>query len=362
MKLKEYQGKELFKKYGIKVPEGYVISSADELREVNEFPDRNVEVVVKVQLLIGGRGKAGGIRIASKQNVKEIVNDLFGKQIQGLSVKELLIENKLDIEKELYVSITVNRSEKCLTLIFSEAGGIDIESVPEDKIVKINFYDINDVADEVNSRVKNEKITEIIGKLYKLMKNVDAELVEINPLVLSKGEYIAADSKVIIDDNALYRHSDFKDGEEMTKIEKKAKESSLQYVELDGDIAIIGNGAGLVMATLDVLDHFGGKPANFLDIGGGASVEKMEKALEIVLMKGVKGVFINIFGGITRCDEISQGLVNYIKKNHVEVPMVVRMIGTNENEGKKILNDNGVESLDSMEECAKKIIDKTKNL
>ncbi|MBW3021687.1 ADP-forming succinate--CoA ligase subunit beta, partial [Candidatus Woesearchaeota archaeon] len=215
----------------------------------------------------------------------------------------------------------------------------------------------------INKEIKNkEEIIEIIKNLNRLMKEFDCELVEINPLVLSNGEYIAADSKVVLDDNALYRHPEFKKEEELTDIEKKAAEHGLQYVELDGDIAIIGNGAGLVMSTLDVLKHFGGKPANFLDVGGGASVSVMEKSLEIVLMKKPKGVFINIFGGITRCDEIAQGLVNYIKNNNIEIPMVVRMIGTNEEGGERILNQNGIKSLDSMEECAKNIVEMTKDL
>lgn len=351
MKLKEYQGKELFKKYRISVPEGHVISSVDDLGQVKG------EVVVKVQLLVGGRGKSGGIKIANPENVKDVCSKLFDKEVKGLKVNELLIENKINIEKELYLSITINRSDKCLTLIFSEEGGVDIESVPKDKIVKVNFYDIQDVLDEVKHKIGNDKIVEIVKNLFRLMKDLDAELVEINPLALSEGEYIAADSKVILDDNALYRHTEFKKEDELTDIEKKAAENCLQYVELDGDIAIIGNGAGLVMSTLDVLDHFGGKPANFLDVGGGASIEKMEKSLEIVLMKNPKGVFINIFGGITRCDEIAQGLVNYVEKIHIAVPVVVRMIGTNEKEGKRILNQAGIKSLESMEECAKKIVE-----
>ncbi|MEA3430127.1 MAG: ATP-grasp domain-containing protein [Nanoarchaeota archaeon] len=352
MKLKEYQGKDLFRKYGIKVPEGYVISSIDELHDEKE-------AIVKVQLLVGGRGKAGGIKVASAANIKEICTELFNSKIKELPVKELLIEDKVDIEKELYLSITINRADKCLTLIFSEAGGVDIESVPKDQIVKINFFKIEDAVEDINKKINNEKIIEIIMNLHKLMTELDCELVEINPLFLSEGKYIAGDSKVILDDNALYKHPEFKKEEELTEIEKKATEYGLQYVELDGDIAIIGNGAGLVMSTLDVLKYFGGKPANFLDVGGGASVEKMERSLEIVLMKNPKGVFINIFGGITRCDEIAQGLVNYVNNNNVEVPVVVRMIGTNEKEGLQILKQAGIESLDSMEDCAKKIIEMT---
>lgn len=190
------------------------------------------------------------------------------------------------------------------------------------------------------------------------MIDYDAELVEINPLVLSDDKLTAADSKIIIDDNALFRHPEFLDKkqEELTEIEREANKYGLQYVELDGDIAVIGNGAGLVMATLDVINYFNGRAANFLDIGGGASVEMMEKALEIVLMKNPKGIFINIFGGITRCDDIANGIVNYVKKNKIKILMVIRMIGTNDKEGRAILNKNNIHALDSMEECAKTVV------
>ncbi|MBW3015409.1 ADP-forming succinate--CoA ligase subunit beta [Candidatus Woesearchaeota archaeon] len=348
MRLKEYQGKELFKKYGIKVPSGYVISS---INHVKEQPG-----IVKAQLPIGSRGKSGGIKTADSDNIKEICSQLFKTKIKGLKVKELLIEEKLDIEKELYLSITVNQTDKCLTLIFSEQGGINIESVPEDNIIKINFFKFDEIIEEIKSTINDKKIIEISKNIYNLMRDFDAELVEINPLVLSKGEYIAADSKVIIDDNALYRHPEFSNEKQQSDIERKASEYGLQYVELDGDIAIIGNGAGLVMATLDSIKHFGGSAANFLDLGGGASVERMEKALEIALMKKTKAIFINVFGGITRCDDIAQGLVNYIKKNNINIPIVVRIIGTNQEKAELILKENNIESFNSMDECSKRIV------
>jgi len=356
MKLKEYQGKEIFKKYGINVPNGYVITDVSQIQD----DKMSSEIILKAQLLAGGRGKAGGIKFANFKNVKELSKELFQNEINGLKVNEILVEDKVLIQHEYYLSITVNRSDKCLTLIFSKKGGVDIESVSSEDIVKINFYDLKneDVQKEMCEKITDKNIRNIADKMYKLMKEKDAELVEINPLVVTfNNEYIACDSKIIIDDNALFRQEEFLKEEELTDIEKEAKKYDLAYVELLGDIAIIGNGAGLVMSTLDVVNYFGGKPANFLDVGGGANVEKMEHALRIVLMKNVKGVLINIFGGITRCDEIASGLVNYISKNNVNIPIVVRMIGTNENLGKEILKKSGIDAYDSMEECAKKIVE-----
>ncbi len=350
MNLKEYQGKRILKEYGISVPKGVVSDNKD--------VEVDGDVVVKAQLLIGGRGKAGLIKTANKDNVKEIVSSLLGKDYKGLKINEVLIEEKLDIEKEMYASIIVNRADKCLTLVFSEQGGVDIEQLAKtspDKVKKKNFYDISEI------KGLRAEVFEIVKRLYKIMKEKDATLVEINPLVVSKGKLIAADSKIKIDDNALYRQKEFSKEQELSEIEQLASKDGLQYVELDGNIAVIGNGAGLVMATLDVLEHFKGKAANFLDVGGGASVEVMEKSLEIVLKKKeVKGIFINIFGGITRCDNIANGLVNYLKKKEIKIPLVVRMIGTNEQEAKKILQENNIPSLDSMEECAKKIVELVK--
>ncbi len=348
MKLLEHEGKSIFKKHGIAVPESVVTSSSKDFREL-----KAKEVVVKAQVLVGGRGKAGGIKTA-KDDVKGIINEVLSMEIKGEKVKEVLVEEKLDIEEELYLSVTVDRASKGLTLLYSSEGGVDIEEVAAkspDKVLKVQADSLDKIPLEVRTIAK---------KLYEISKELDAELVEINPLVRAGGRLVAADAKVIIDDNALFRHEEFRKKEKVqTKIEKMAADSGLQYVELEGDIAIIGNGAGLVMSTLDVLDHFGGKPANFLDVGGGASVEKMEDAMEITLTKKPKGIFINIFGGITRCDEIAKGLVNYAKEKGVKVPMVVRLIGTNEEEGKKILNDAGISSLDSMEGCAKKIVELT---
>ncbi len=342
MKLKEYEGKKIFGDYGIPIPGSILCIDCP----IELFAD---EMVLKAQVLSGGRGKAGGIVFTDKDNVNDKLDGMFGKKLNGEIVKEILVEEKLDIEKEMYLSITIDRTNKKYILVYSGYGGVDIEEVSKsepDEVKKISFYDISEVE-------LNEDVLDVAKKLFLIMKEKDAELVEINPLVRTgSGELVAADSKITIDDNALFRQEFEKKYSEKTELEKEAASYGLQYVELEGDIAIIGNGAGLVMSTLDVLDYYGGKAANFLDVGGGADVEKMEKSLEIVQLKNPKGILINIFGGITKCDDIARALVNKKPK----IPMVVRMIGTNEEEGKRILNKAGIYSLGSMEECAKEIV------
>lgn len=345
MKLKEYQGKEIFHKYGIKIPDSFLITSPEQIKKIKG------KKVLKAQVLYGGRGKAGLIQFATKKDIKKKAEEIFSK-----GVKEILVEEKIKSKKEYYISITIDRLEKKPLLIFSSKGGVDIEELAEKypKKIKKYYIDKNFSPKKVSKEIKIE--SGLVEKIYKIFKDYDAELIEINPLSLTKKGLLALDSKVIIDDNALYRQ-DFKKDESLTEIEKKAQEADLSYVELKGNIGIIGNGAGLVMSTLDVVNHYGGKVANFLDVGGGASKEKMEKAMELVLVKNPKGIFINIFGGITRCDEIAQGLVDYKNKHKIEIPMVIRMIGTNEEEAKKILEENKIHFINSMEEGAKKIVE-----
>ena len=223
--------------------------------------------------------------------------------------------------------------------------------------IKKFYLDENFSLEEISEEIKISKV--LIERLYKIFQDYDAELVEINPLALIKKRFLALDSKIIIDDNALYRQK-FKKDEGLTEIEKKAQESDLSYVELEGDIGIIGNGAGLVMSTLDMVNYYGGEVANFLDVGGGADKEKMEKAIELVLIKKPRGIFINIFGGITRCDEIAEGIVAYKKKHKINIPLVIRMIGNNEEEAKKILEKDKIHFINSMEEGAKKIVELVK--
>lgn len=363
MKLKEYEGKELFRKYKLAVPAGFVATTPEEVADcLHEL--KGEEVVLKAQVLVGGRGKAGGIKICPKEEAAEVAKTMLGTRIKGEPVLEILVEEKLRIEQEMYLSFTVSRAEKGLVLLFSLEGGMDIEELAKrspEKIARISMteFDAKAVHADLKWLYCGKELFGLVKALHAMMIQEDAQLVEINPLVLSDGRMVAADSKVIIDDNSLYRHREYASHKELelTGLEAEARKSGLQYVELDGDIAIIGNGAGLVMATLDVIAHFGGRPANFLDVGGGASVEMMEKALDIALSKPVKGLFINVFGGITRCDDIAKGLANYKREKNITVPMVVRLIGTNEGNGRTILKKNGISALDSMEAGAKRIVE-----
>jgi succinyl-CoA synthetase beta subunit len=363
MKLKEYQGKELFKNKGISIPENFLVRDSKDFNQDNLSHIKTDEVIVKAQVLSGKRKKSGLIVCVLKKDTKETAKFIFNK-----GVDEILIEEELDIQKEVYLSITIDRFSKSYCLLFSEEGGIDIEELSEkqpEKVIKIPFYEIDEellskLNEKINNQFVREQVNDIIKKLFSLMKEIDGELVEINPLILTKdNKLIAADAKVIIDDNSLFRHEEYisMKQQNLTDTEKKASEHGLNYVDLDGDIGIIGNGAGLVMSTLDVINHFGGSAANFLDVGGGASVEKMEKSLELILSKNIKGIFINIFGGITRCDEIAQGIVNHVKNNQIKVPIVIRMIGTNEDKAKEILEQNNISFIDSMEEGVKKIVE-----
>ncbi|MHA2031896.1 MAG: ADP-forming succinate--CoA ligase subunit beta [Candidatus Kariarchaeaceae archaeon] len=358
MKLKEYEGKAIFKKYDIPIPNGIVISDLERLEEkLEKLP---IKLVIKSQILVAGRKKAGGIKFVDKRNVKEVALSLLGNKIKGMKVEELLIEEKLDIEKEFYLSLIVDRSDKDVYLLISQEGGVDIEDLSQshpEKILKLSPINERHIEETLSKFQNGDKLALIAKILYNIMRDYDAELVEINPLVKSKGKLIAADSKIIIDDNSLFRHPEFKMKRELTKIEAEAAEYGLNYVELEGDIGVIGNGAGLVMATLDVLDYYGGKAANFLDVGGGASMERMEKALDITMTKNPKKIIINIFGGITKCDEIAEGIITFRKKKGITIPMVVRMIGTNEMEAKKILEENGIFCMDSMEAAIKKVIE-----
>ena len=326
MRLKEYEGKRLFEKYGIPVPKSKLITSA---KEAPDMPD----MIAKAQVLSGKRFKMGLIRPATRENIIEIFK----------SCDEVLLEEKLSIEKEYYISLAVDREEKGIVIIFSEEGGVDIED--SSKITKIPYSKLE--------TFPKKEFLPIIKSMFGLMRGSNALLVEINPLVLSEGRFIAADAKVILDDNTA--HPEFR--EPLTELEKDAKSHGLNYVELDGEIAIIGNGAGLVMATLDMISHFGGRVANFLDLGGGADISRMEEALRIVVKKKPKSILINIFGGITRCDEIAKGLVNYKQGHKLEIPIVVRMIGTNEGIAKDILLENGINFCDSMEEGARRSVE-----
>jgi len=375
MKLHEYRAKQIFSEFGIPVPKGIVIDNENEIGTIQkelEFP-----VAMKAQVLVGGRGKAGGIRFAeSAHEAGKIIPELLGMNIKGYTTKQLLVEEKADLTnaRELYLGFTVNREARRFTCILSSRGGVDIEEVARENPEAIARFDIDPeigfrqyhackLAKQIGLSARAMlKVAAITVKLYKVFRAYDGELTEINPLILTdEGNVMAVDAVLNIDNNALFRHPEFKtEGEtteEFTLLEKEAWEAGLAYVDLPGNIGIIGCGAGLVMASLDLLKQYDGEPANFLDVGGGANAKNMRKALSIVLKKpGVRSIFINIFGGITKCDEIARGIVDMAP----DIPISVRMMGTNEEQGKKILADNGYRVYENMEDSAKNAVEQAR--
>ena len=370
MNLFEYQGKDLYKKYSINTPKSIYINSMSDLTENH---DLNFPLVVKAQVQVGGRGKAGGIKLAkNKQELEEHINSILGMDIKGHKVESLLIEEASEILSEYYISFTLDRSEKKYLMMLSSKGGIDIEEVaensPED-LIKIHISpSLGLDSNMINQAIKDAKLNldyidelhEIIYKLYTLFTEGDCDLVEVNPLAITKQGVTALDSKVSLDMNAIYRHEDFIKYEEEIPIpesEKFAKSKGLNFIKLDGSVGIIGNGAGLVMSTLDVVAEHGGKAANFCDIGGGAKAETVTAALEVLESeKEVKSVLINIFGGITRCDLVAEGIVEATNGKELKWPLVVRLDGTNSKEGLEILSKNLNEKIiisESMDDAAK---------
>ncbi|MFZ0242309.1 MAG: ADP-forming succinate--CoA ligase subunit beta [Desulfobacterales bacterium] len=366
MKIHEYQAKELFRKFGVPVPEGAVAFSTTEAKERAEklgaFP-----AVVKAQIHAGGRGKGGGVKLArSLEDVGVVADQILGMTLvthqtgpEGRVVKKVLVEQGLDIAKELYLSIIPDRSTAQIVVMASEAGGMDIEEVAEktpEKIIKvyinplqgIQAYHGREAAFGLNLPTAAVKpFTAMLNSLYRLFVAYDCSLLEINPLVLTAADaVIALDAKVNFDDNALFRHKDileYRDLDEEDPLEVEASRFNLNYINLDGNVGNMVNGAGLAMATMDIIKRAGAEPANFLDVGGGASAEMVENGFRIILSdKNVKGVLINIFGGILRCDVLAQGVVEAAKKTGIRVPVVVRMEGTNVEAGRRILAESGL--------------------
>jgi succinyl-CoA synthetase beta subunit len=362
MKLHEFQAKDVFATYGIPIQKGAVIERPEQLDGLGiPYP-----VVLKSQVLVGGRGKAGGIKLVKDlADAKEKAGQILGMDIKGEKVRRLLVVPAANIGAEYYVAFTIDRGIRRLVCIGSAAGGIDIEEVARttpEKIVKMHIdpfmgfqrYHALEMGKKMGFEGKPLlQFAGIAFALARICAEMDAELAEINPLAMVDGALLAIDAKLIIDDNATYRHDGLPRNEEMTELEAMAKAQELSYVELDGDIAVIGNGAGLVMSTLDMIAHFGGRPANFLDVGGGATTENMAQAMDIVLRKpGVKGLFINIFGGITRCDDIARA----VAAQPPGVPMVVRLTGTNETEGRAILEAAGIHAHVDPEPAAQEVV------
>jgi succinyl-CoA synthetase beta subunit len=378
MKLHEYQAKQIFAKHGIKIPRGALAESPEGVRRVAE--ELGGKVVLKAQVLAGGRGKAGGIKKAmSSDSAAEIAEKMFGSSLKGEIVKKIYVEELVDIMEEWYLSLALDRVEKCFSLIFSTAGGMDIEEIAQkfpEKILRVKIdprwglweYQIREILSGAKIRAELWKeMTSIVKALYEIMMKHEAELVEINPLALTSRGLIAADAKIIIDENALFRHKELEALKEYggsDEVERIALQAGLNYVRLDGNVGVIANGAGMAMATMDLIYLEGGKPANFLDIGGGAGAETVKKAFEVLSAdKNVKVVFMNIFGGITRCDEVANGIVKAFKEINPRMPIILRLSGTNEEEGKRLIEENlrgKVEMVKTMEEGAKRAVEVAK--
>ncbi|MHD0397896.1 ADP-forming succinate--CoA ligase subunit beta [Staphylococcus simulans] len=382
MNIHEYQGKQIFRSMGVPVPEGRVAFTVEEAVEKAKELDTDV-YVVKAQIHAGGRGKAGGVKIAkSLSEVEAYANELLGKTLvthqtgpQGKEVKRLYIEEGCDIQKEYYVGFVIDRATDRVTLMASEEGGTEIEEVaaktPEkifketiDPVVGLAPFQARRIAFNINIPKESiNKAAKFLIALYNVFIEKDASIVEINPLVTTgDGDVLALDAKINFDDNALFRHKDIlelRDLEEEDPKEIEASKYDLSYIALDGDIGCMVNGAGLAMATMDTINHFGGNPANFLDVGGGATKEKVTEAFKIILGDDhVKGIFVNIFGGIMRCDVIAEGIVAAVKEVDLTLPLVVRLEGTNVEIGKQILEDSGlaIEPAATMAEGAQKIV------
>ena len=372
MKIHEYQARNLFRKYGIPVPDGVVCHTVEEVE--NEVPNSDKLRVVKAQVHVGGRGKAGGVKLAkTKAEAVEKAREILGMDIKGLTVEKVLIADAVDIEKEFYVGLINDRNTKSVTLMASAEGGVEIEEVAKtspDKIIKMAIDPMMGLMDWQARHValklfKDPKevrqAAAILVKLYKLYVESDSSLAEINPLVLTPDKQVLAiDGKMNFDDNALYRQKEILAMREVSEDEQKeidANEKGLSYVKLDGNIGCMVNGAGLAMATMDMIKLYGGEPANFLDIGGSSNPQKVVDAMSILLSdKNVTSVMINIFGGITRCDDVAKGLVTALEEIKTEVPVVIRLSGTNAKEGLEIINDYGLPTVSTMSEAAEKAI------
>jgi len=381
MKLHEYEAKELFAKYGVKIPPGRLALTPEEVRKAAE--EVGPPVVLKAQVVVAGRGKAGGIKVAkSVEEAYELSKQMFGMNIKGLTVRKLYVTKYLEVEREMYLSLIIDRATRRFLFLTSPVGGMDIEEIakttPEkikrvyvDPFVGLRDYHVRSIVSWLGfgpGTAQWQQAASIVQAMYKMAVDYDAELVESNPLALTKeGDVVPLDARVIVDDNALFRQPELEkaleeDPRDVTEFEAYAKKIGFHYVELDGDIGIIGNGAGLTMATMDLVYHFGGRPANFLDIGGGASREVVREAVKVLLNHPrAKVIFINIFGGITRADEVAYGIKEALQAaGGATKKIVVRMKGTNEELGRAILAEIGVPLFESAEEAAKKAVELAK--
>ncbi|MBI4317462.1 MAG: ADP-forming succinate--CoA ligase subunit beta [Chloroflexi bacterium] len=369
MKLHEYQARSILQKYGIPVPAGDVATSPEEARSVAER--LGGRTVIKAQVLLGGRGKAGGVRLSgTSAEAAEAARAILGMSIKGIAVEKVLVALAIDIARELYLGIVVDRANRAIALMASAEGGVEIEELARtrpERIAKVTAhpllglldYQARDLAFGIGLEGNLLRdFTNIAKALYRAFVECDASLAEINPLaILPQGSLVAADAKIVLDDNALFRHKDLeaqRDPAEEQPAERIARENGFSFVKLDGTIGCMVNGAGLAMATMDVIKLYGGMPANFLDIGGGARADRVEAALRLILAdSNVKAVLLNIFGGITRCDEVARGILTALSGVSSEVPIIVRLVGTNEQEGRDLLAQAGLVATTNMDEAAK---------
>lgn len=378
MKIHEYQAKQIFKKYGLPVPNDVLCHSVEEVEQV--MAKKDGLVVIKAQVLVGGRGKAGGVKLAkNKEEAVATAKQILGMDIKGLTVEKVLVAEAVDIAKEFYVGLINDRNTKTVTLMASSEGGVEIEEVAKNTPELIHKFPIDPSTGLLDFQARNiglqlfgdaklaRQAGVILQKFYKLFVETDATIAEINPLVLIPDNKIwAIDGKMNFDDNALYRQPEIEamreaDEDELKEID--AKEKGLSYVKLDGNIGCMVNGAGLAMATMDMIKLYGGEPANFLDIGGSSNPQKVVDAMNILLSdKNVNAVMINIFGGITRCDDVARGLIEALKILKTDIPIVVRLSGTNAVEGLALLKETGLPTVETMSEAAQKAIELSKGI
>jgi succinyl-CoA synthetase beta subunit len=373
MKLHEYQSKQILSRYNVQIPRGSVAQTAYEAKQITE--ELNTRVVIKAQVLVGGRGKAGGIRVANNPKESEdLATSILSMDIKGLPVRKVLVDEAITYDHEIYLGITNSRISGTPVMIASGSGGMDIEEIARsspEKIIKVfvhpllglRDYQTRDLASGIDLPHQYWKqFQEICLGLWLIYRDLDATLVEINPLVIAAdSKLVALDAKINIDDNALYRHSDLSelrdlDVEDHSEIE--ARKYGLSYIKLDGKIGCLVNGAGLSMTLMDMIKYYGGQPANFLDIGGGASSEKVSAAMRILINDpSINSILINVFGGITRCDEVAKGILQALQSQTKEISLVARLVGTNAVAGKKLLNDANILTLDTLTETAKKAVE-----
>ena len=374
MKLHEYQARDILAKYGIPVTGGGVASTPAEARAIAERI--GAKVVVKAQVFVGGRGKAGGVKLAdTPAQAEQVASQILGMNIKGLTVEKVLVAEAISYQREIYLGVIMDRASKRIVLMASAEGGVEIEEVARtnpEAIVKIAAhpelglfdYQARELAFGIgiSEGKQARQFAQIATALYRAYVETDASLAEINPLVVrADGSLLALDSKLVLDDSALFRHADLesmRDASDEPEAERRAREAGITFIKLDGNIGCMVNGAGLAMATMDVVKLYGGEPANFLDIGGGAGKEKVKAALQIILADpNVKAVLFNIFGGITRVDEVARGIVAALDEVKTDVPMVARLVGTNEEEGRKILAASVLIPAATLAEGAKKAVE-----